>query len=170
MTRWDSPLFIVIPDDPTPPFDAIWEALLGPPSSADGNAKDVSTKKAPRGVTVRPNAATVLAPATEADYLYALDKDTSAVVAAIQRYQADHRDLGGHLGGDVRVDGVEDPVVLPAARALSVAELQRVRRQFLQMMRTQGTMQGAGGGRGRMERARIKDAFVGYLNDLWESE
>jgi protein KTI12 len=45
MTRWDSPLFTVLDEDATPPFDQIWEALVG----SDGKAK-----------VVRPNQATVL--------------------------------------------------------------------------------------------------------------
>lgn len=44
MTRWDSPLFTVPYDDETPPFEAIWEAMVG----SDGKAK-----------RVKPNAATV---------------------------------------------------------------------------------------------------------------
>lgn len=45
MTRWDSPLFTVPYDDQFPPFEAIWEAMVG----LDGKPK-----------TVKPNLATVL--------------------------------------------------------------------------------------------------------------
>ncbi len=45
MTRWDSPLFIVIQEDETPPNDQIWDALIG----NDGKMK-----------LVKQNAATVL--------------------------------------------------------------------------------------------------------------
>lgn len=45
MTRWDSPLFTVLEEDETPPFDKIWDALVG----SDGKVK-----------VVRPNQATVL--------------------------------------------------------------------------------------------------------------
>ena len=45
MTRWDSPLFTVLDEDETPPFDQIWEAMVG----SDGKTK-----------VVRPNQATVL--------------------------------------------------------------------------------------------------------------
>jgi hypothetical protein len=45
MTRWDSPLFTVLDKDETPPFDQIWEAMVG----SDGKTK-----------VVRPNQATVL--------------------------------------------------------------------------------------------------------------
>lgn len=42
MTRWDSPLFTVPYDDETPPFDAIWEALVG----SDGNTKLIKPHQA----------------------------------------------------------------------------------------------------------------------------
>lgn len=45
MTRWDSPLFTVLYEDETPPFEQIWEAMIG----SGGQVK-----------VVRPNAATVL--------------------------------------------------------------------------------------------------------------
>lgn len=45
MTRWDSPLFIVVEEDEIPPCDQMWEALVG----SDGKTK-----------VVKPNMATVL--------------------------------------------------------------------------------------------------------------
>jgi protein KTI12 len=45
MTRWDSPLFTVLFEDETPPYERIWEAMVG----SDG-----------KGKVVRPNASTVL--------------------------------------------------------------------------------------------------------------
>jgi protein KTI12 len=45
MTRWDSPLFIVVEEDATPPCEQIWDALVG----SDGKLK-----------VVKPNLATVL--------------------------------------------------------------------------------------------------------------
>ena len=45
MTRWDSPLFTVPFDDETPPYEAIWDALIG----TEGELKKV-----------RPNQATVM--------------------------------------------------------------------------------------------------------------
>jgi protein KTI12 len=47
MTRWDSPLFIAVEEDATPPCDQIWEAMVG----SDGKMK-----------VVKPNMATVLVP------------------------------------------------------------------------------------------------------------
>ena len=45
MNRWDSPLFTVLYDDPHPPYEQIWNALI----ETDGQTK-----------IVRPNQATVL--------------------------------------------------------------------------------------------------------------
>lgn len=45
MTRWDRPLFTVPFDDAEPPFEAIWEAMIG----SDGKMK-----------VVKPNTATIL--------------------------------------------------------------------------------------------------------------
>ena len=45
MTRWDSPLFTVPFDDEAPPYDEIWEAMIG----SGGGTK-----------TVKPNQATVM--------------------------------------------------------------------------------------------------------------
>ncbi|KAF2102668.1 chromatin associated protein KTI12 [Rhizodiscina lignyota] len=164
MTRWDSPLFTVVNDDLTPPFSAIWDTLLG---SSDSTSFDPS--KAGRKVLVRPNAATVLAPASENDFLYALDRETSAVISTIQTWQKEHSFDGGGGGGEVAIEGAEEKIQLPAGRTLGVAELQRVRRQFVQMMRAQG-MGGAGTARARMDKGRIRGAFVGHLNGLWEEE
>ena len=44
MSRWDSPLFTVPFDDEQPPFEQIWEAMIG----SEGNVK-----------TAKPNLATV---------------------------------------------------------------------------------------------------------------
>ncbi len=45
MSRWDSPLFTVLYEDDCPPYERIWDALVG----KEGTAK-----------VVRPNQATVL--------------------------------------------------------------------------------------------------------------
>ena len=42
MTRWDSPLFTVPFDDETPPFEDIWEAMIG----SEGKAKIVKPNQA----------------------------------------------------------------------------------------------------------------------------
>lgn len=135
MTRWDSPLFTVLDEDETPPFEQIWEALVG----SDGKLK-----------VVRPNQATVLKPATEQNYLYELDKTTSDILAQIMTYQKDHE---GEGGGEIIVQDVEKPIELPAM-PMTLPQLQRIRRQFITMNRQHS-----------FSKARMKQVFVDYLNN-----
>ncbi|MCJ1251421.1 hypothetical protein MMC30_008654 [Trapelia coarctata] len=133
MTRWDSPLFTVPYEDEVPPFEAIWEAMV----ESDGKTK-----------VVRPNLATVLAPATASDYLYELDKATQEILQAVLEWQKDHP---GESGGEVKVG--ELTVELPAS-PLALPQLQRLRRQYISLNRQNGVAVG-----------RIRESFVGYLND-----
>ncbi|KAF2181984.1 chromatin associated protein KTI12 [Zopfia rhizophila CBS 207.26] len=137
MTRWDSPLFTVLDEDETPPFEKIWEALVG----NDGKVK-----------LVRPNQATVLKPATEQNYLYELDKTTSDILTQIMTYQKDHE---GEGGGEIVVPDVERAIELPAS-PMSLPQLQRIRRQFISLNRQHS-----------FPKARIKEIFVDYLNDQY---
>lgn len=41
MTRWDSPLFTVPFDDETPPYEALWESMVG----SEGKAKVVKPNR-----------------------------------------------------------------------------------------------------------------------------
>lgn len=138
MNRWDAPLFAVPFEDEAPDFQAIWDALVG----VDGKAK-----------VVKPNAATVLKPATEQDYLYELDKSTSDVISAITAWTADHP---GEGGGSVKA-GEELEVELPM-NPPSLPQLQRLRRQFIQLNRQHN-----------LSKTRVKALFVTYLNDAFES-
>ncbi|KAJ4343497.1 kti12, chromatin associated [Didymella glomerata] len=134
MTRWDSPLFIVVQEDEAAWCDQVWDALVG----SDGKAK-----------VVRPHQATVLKPATEQNYLYELDKTTSDIVAQITTYQKDH---AGEGGGQISVPDVERPLELPAT-PMTLPQLQRIRRQFITMNRSHS-----------FSKARIKEVFVDFLN------
>jgi protein KTI12 len=137
MARWDAPLFAVPFEDEAPDYQAIWDALVG----SDGKSK-----------VVRPNAATVMKPASEQNYLYELDKSTSDVISAITAWTADHPGEGGVA---VRVGDkleIELPVTPP-----SLAQLQRLRRQFIQLNRQHN-----------LSKARLKAMFVGHLNDAFE--
>jgi len=150
MARWDSPLFIVVEEDPTPPNDQIWDALIG----SDGRAKLVKANLAT--VLVRMSSLTTYffrlhgqKPATEQNYLYELDKTTSDILAQIMTYQKDH---AGEGGGEIGVQDVNKLIELPAT-PMTLPQLQRIRRQFITLNRQHS-----------FSKARIKEVFVDYLN------
>lgn len=141
-TRWDSPLFTVLWDDKTPPCEAIWDAIIG--SYAEGGKK-----------VVRPNQATVLKAPSSADYLHELDRTTQGVLNRILEWVKDHP---GEGGGEVVIsDGDEELVVELPARQVGLPALQRLRRQFIGLNRTNS-----------VPVKRIRESFVGYLNDSFE--
>lgn len=139
MTRWDSPLFTIPFEDIEPPCEAIWEAMVG----SDGKAK-----------VVRPNAATVLQPAAEQNYLYELDKTTSEIIASITTWQRDHP---GEGGAEVKIADSEKTIELPLSPP-SLPQLQRLRRQFTTLNRQHS-----------LGKTRIRELFVDYLNDAFQS-
>ena len=139
MSRWDSPLFTVASDDSDPPGDAIWAALF----DEEGKARHV-----------RPNAATVLKPATESNYLYELDRITQEVVRVVQEWVKDHV---GEGGGCVSVPGTEKEIDLPVTGGVSLPQLQRLRRAFIGLNRVN-----------EVGKERIRALFVDYLNDAFQ--
>lgn len=140
MARWDSPLFTVLHEDSTPPFQAIWDALIGSPTSK---------------VVVRPNQATVARAQSGQDYLYELDKVTQGVLNQILQWSKDHP---GEGGGEVSIEGKEELIVELPANVVGLPQLQRMRRQFIGLNRQNAVP---------VERIRI--GFVGFLNDNFES-
>lgn len=139
MSRWDAPLFTVPYDDVDPPYEAIWEAMIG----SDGKSK-----------VVRPNAATVLKPPSEQNYLYELDKTTSEVISLITTWQQDHP---GEGGGEIQLPNSDLSIALPT-NPPSLPQLQRLRRQFSALNRQH-----------TLNKSRIRDLFVDYLNDAFQS-
>ena len=139
MNRWDAPLFTVPYEDASPPCEAIWEAMVG----SDGKAK-----------VVRPNAATVLKPAAEQDYLYELDKTTSDVISSITTWQQDHP---GEGSGQITLPESPDLVVTLPATQPSLPQLQRLRRQFTSLNRQH-----------TLNKSRIRHLFADYLNDAFQ--
>lgn len=144
MARWDAPLFTVLWEDEMPPCEAIWDALVG--SDAEGGKK-----------VVRPNQATVLKAPSSEDYLYELDKSTQAILNKILEWAKDHP---GEGGGEVGVGDATDEelVVELPANPIGLPALQRLRRQFISLNRQNA-----------VPVKRIRESFVGYLNDSFES-
>ncbi|KAI9669945.1 MAG: hypothetical protein M1831_006981 [Alyxoria varia] len=134
--RWDSPLYVTPWSDATPPCAQIWEeVVLG--IGRDGRALS----------QVKPNAATVLTPATNPNQLYAVDRVTQQIVTLIQAHQRHSEDPGGTVdvplgpgqgNGNLQLE-------LPAlSSSLSTPHLQRLRRQFIALQRQQVGGAGAG--------------------------
>ncbi|KAJ0309180.1 hypothetical protein COL5a_001300 [Colletotrichum fioriniae] len=161
MTRWDSPLFTLIWDDDAAQTakvcDDIWDAVAG------------TGRK-----VIKPNQATVQRSRdTSGDYLYVLDRETQDVVKRILEAQAE-----GEEGGEVKVsrgdgDGAtaaggekKELVVQLPGRKVGLPQLQRLRRAFVGLNRGGIGLEGVG----NFSAERMRESFVGYLNDTFEQE
>ncbi|XP_060932829.1 protein KTI12 homolog isoform X1 [Limanda limanda] len=125
--RWDSPLFSILKDD-TLPFEAISDALF--------------KRKAPP-----PNQSTQSQPLSSSSFLYELDKITQEVSVAI--FNAQKISVPGDL---ISVPGATEKIEL--TRAINMAELRKLRRQFISYTKTHPTE----------NTGKISNMFVQYLN------
>lgn len=154
MTRWDSPLFTLIWEDDEAQtkqvFDSMWDTIAG------------EARK-----PVRPNQATVQRGRDGGgDYLYVLDRETQDIVKRILDQQSDE-------GGDeIKIPGAsgnngDDLVVeLPAGKKVGLPQLQRLRRAYMGLHRGGIGLENVG----NMGPERIRETFVGYLNDAFEKD
>ncbi|KAH6627654.1 chromatin associated protein KTI12 [Chaetomium tenue] len=157
MARWDSPLFTLIWEDDEAQtkevFDKIWDTIAG-----EGRK------------LVRPNQSTVQRDKDPGgDYLYILERETQDVVKKILERQADEG------GGAVRVPRVSNPsggragddlvVELPAKKVV-LPQLQRFRRAFVALNRGGIGLEAVG----VLAAERLRESFVGYLNDAFEKD
>lgn len=153
MSRWDSPLFTLIWDDEEAQtrkvFDDIWEAIAG-------QGRKV----------IKPNQAAVQRSRDAGgDYLYVLDRETQDIVKSILDQQSEEG--GGEInisrGGDV----AREPLVVELpSRKVGLPQLQRHRRAFMNMNRGGIGLEAVG----NMAVARMRESFVGYLNDAFEKD
>ncbi|KAF6809974.1 RNA polymerase II elongator complex subunit [Colletotrichum sojae] len=154
MTRWDSPLFTLIWEDDEAQtakvFDELWDAIAG------------TGRK-----VVKPNQATVQRSRDAGgDYLYVLDRETQDVVKKILEGQGE-----GEEGGEVRIprgggDNGEQLVVQLPGRKVGLPQLQRLRRAFVGLNRGGIGLEGVG----NFSVGRMRESFVGYLNDSFDQE
>ena len=169
-SRWDSPLYTVLYDDDAPPCRRIWdEVVLGLTSNLRGETGQMERKP-----LVRPNAATMLPSATKEGALHELDRTTNAIVCQVNAYVKQHeevQDVGGCVDIEI-IDGEHAELNLPA-RKLGAPEMQRRRRQFMQLQRQQMGSQGAGAvgehGGGIWAKEDIAQAFVRWLGDSFDT-
>ncbi|KAI1212291.1 chromatin associated protein KTI12 [Annulohypoxylon truncatum] len=154
MTRWDSPLFTLIWEDDEARarqvFESMWDTIAG-------EARKV----------VRPNQATVQRSRDAGgDYLYILDKETQEIVKRILDQQSD--DGGDEISISRGSGGDADELVveLPAGKKIGLPQLQRLRRAYMGLHRGGIGLEGVG----NMGPERIRETFVGYLNDAFEKD
>lgn len=154
MTRWDSPLFTLVWEDDEARtrevFDAIWDAIAGEGRKA-----------------VKPNqAAMQRGKDGGGDYLYVLERETQDIVKQILEKQADEG------GSEVRIPrssgeaGGEDLVVELPGKKVGLPQLQRYRRAFVGLNRGGIGLEGVG----NLAVGRLRESFVGYLNDAFEKD
>ncbi|KAG0285723.1 kti12, chromatin associated [Linnemannia gamsii] len=104
-TRWDSPLFVMVPEDKLPE-DQIWDSVI--------------LKKAPP-----PNMSTVVRVVKETNYLYEFDQTTQNVIQAILDAQK-----SGDPTKQIKAPLSSILLQLPPTRLVTLSELRRLRRQF----------------------------------------
>ncbi|KAL0273735.1 UNVERIFIED_CONTAM: hypothetical protein PYX00_006344 [Menopon gallinae] len=128
--RWDSPLFTFLSNDTNErSFDGIYDALY-------------SRKPPP------PNQSTQCPPLSDSNYLYELDQATQEVVKVIMEAKKFNPE------GEVKIPGCDEVFVLSSDRNTSLAELTRMKRQFLTYVKFHPTLYNK----------NLKSLFVQYLN------
>ena len=156
MTRWDSPLFTLIWEDDAARtrevFDGIWDTIAG-----EGRK------------VIRPNQATMQRGKDGGgDYLYVLERETQDIVKQILERQSDEG------GAEVRIPrsggggeaGADELIVEMPGRKVGLPQLQRYRRAFVGLNRGGIGLEQVG----NLAAGRLRESFVGYLNDAFEKD
>lgn len=144
MVRWDAPLFIALWTDESLPNDAIWEAIT-------------------KGIIKPPNSGTLNVAKAPSDALQALEHTTSAMVSTIIA----ERSAGQSTGGPVSLvlnGSVQVTVILPE-RSITLSELQRMKRQFVNINRKSIILGTTEKGAVDWEEASIAGKFARYLEE-----
>jgi protein KTI12 len=132
--RWDSPLFTLIYDDVDIPMDKIWDSVI--------------LRKA-----LPPNKSTVAKPVSSTNYVYELDKATLEIINAFVERQ---KELGP--GGTPMIVPRSETKVVNPSRTVTLSELRRLRKQFVNYNKLNTTM----------DVDRLGDVFVNFLNSNLE--
>ncbi|KAJ3516712.1 hypothetical protein NMY22_g14140 [Coprinellus aureogranulatus] len=141
MVRWDSPLFTIFWTDADIPGDAIWDALT-------------------KGVVKPPNAASLSVTKAPTDALHTLEQTTANIVSSIF---SESSGAGGRtiisLSEGVKVDATLPP------RNITLAELQRLKRQFVTIHKKAITLGSTEKGRVDWSEESIARKFCTFLEE-----
>jgi len=153
MTRWDSPLFALVWEDDAERaqgvFDALWEVIAG------------ESRK-----TIKPNqAAAQRGTESGGDFLSLLDRETQDIVKKILDQQGDEN-VGGQVQIPKQPGNAEYLIVELPGKKVGLAQLQRYRRAYMGLNRGGIGLEGVA----TLTVHRIREGFVGYLNDAFEKE
>uniref|UniRef100_A0A8H7Y7L4 Chromatin associated protein KTI12 n=1 Tax=Psilocybe cubensis TaxID=181762 RepID=A0A8H7Y7L4_PSICU len=144
MVRWDAPLFTVLWDDKDIPGAEIWDAIT-------------------KGSVKPPNSGTLSAAKAPVDALHVLEQVTTNLATAIVSASSAQATGGTSM---VFANGVQFTVNLPP-RAMTLSELQRLKRQFVSVHKkaiTLGTTERGGVDWGA---ENIGRKFVEYVEEHW---
>ena len=152
MNRWDSPLFTLIWEDGEDRtkrvFDSLWEAIAG------------ESRK-----IVRPNQATMQRTKDAgSDYLYVLDRETQSILKTILEQQGEDSCGTVKISRSCSQSNLE--LQIPMSKKLGLPQLQRHRRAFIALNRGGIGLESVG----TLAADRIRESFVGYLNDIFEKD
>ncbi|THU95346.1 chromatin associated protein KTI12 [Dendrothele bispora CBS 962.96] len=136
MVRWDSPLFTVLWSDEQMPLQAIWESV------SEGKIKP-------------PNSGTVAVSKAPSDALLILEKTCLSIVTELMNIQDGY-------GGMVKLSG--NQIQLPPRR-LTLPELQRLKRQFVQVHKKAITLGTVEKGSVDWDEGKVAHKFVVYLEE-----
>ncbi|KAF5370832.1 hypothetical protein D9758_001840 [Tetrapyrgos nigripes] len=136
MVRWDSPLFTVLWSDDQMPFEAIWEAV------SEGKIKP-------------PNSGTVAVSKAPTDALLTLEKTALSIITELMSLQDGY-------GGTVNLSG--NNIQLPPRR-LTLSELHRLKRQFVQVHKKAITLGTIEKGSVEWDASSVAHKFAVYLEE-----
>jgi protein KTI12 len=97
-------------------------------------------------------------PAEAPDYLQSLDRITQSILTSILQHQRNDPEVK-----QVKIDGTEVDLQLPYASVVSLPQLQRLRRQFVDIVRKGRASSGES-----IKVERVPAAFVEFLNESME--
>ncbi|KAK2467762.1 hypothetical protein APHAL10511_000057 [Amanita phalloides] len=144
MVRWDSPLFTVMWSDEYVPYENIWNAIT------EGNVK-------------LPSTGTVAVAKAPTNALHILENTTTGLINAIIASQTSAGASGGAMS--LPLSTSQNTLITLPERNVTLAELQRVKRQFIMLHKKVITLGNTEKGDMDWNEERIAEKFARYLEE-----